>query len=232
MKKYLLMVLCLVLLLSAAGCGKTQEVASVNDEDVDYYVDSDATLDVTTDMDNSFSAEDIYAEFIASKEWAKDDIYAVLPYNETLMEIGDYTIIDFDNDGISELWIDVLDNDSFEFTHGLSAFYTLEGDKVVPVLICNSPGERISGEWISMYYDSLTQRHIIEKGGVFLDENGDYEYSSTYYDYSKGVLDEIIGLYLTGDGTYFINERIVTEEEYEDVKGRFVDPIDWKYSLY
>ena len=178
-----------------------------------------------------FAGPEKYHAFMDSKDWAvyKDDFGAhhlpeLFPTN--------YTIFDFDNNGVEELWLEGY-NYSGMSPYGISGFYTIEAGSVVTLLSLYLSDGSVGGEWLGMYYDTTTNRHVVGVSGHAGGFGGTASWNK-YYDYINGTLTLITELTATDmddEITYEINGEEASKENYERLSDRFTEPKDPKYEL-
>jgi hypothetical protein len=207
------------------------------------------------------NAQEIYYEFMRSKEWRNDDwdLYWFAP--DTEHEITSYKIFDFDGNGVYDLWIEMEDDTGFR-PAGISAFYTIEDGQVKRLLDGSLSGGTMGGDWITTAYDSQTGEHLIGVTG-YMGGFGGRNNWSRYYRYINGELSRAFSIsemsqveinysddeladdtlfyveddspFGSSDGrfitVYRVNDVQVTREVYEQMKARINSPIDERYIL-
>jgi len=202
--------------------------------------------------------EDIYYEFMQSGEWKGDEVWLDEGNLEGQgIEITAYKIFDFDGDGVKELWLEAYDN---EFRrHAYSAFYKIEDGQVKRLLYGVLSGGSMGGDWVTVRYDTYTEKHLLSLIGSFGGFGGR---SSTgkYYEYENGELNEafsMLTMYQTAknyreedlEGLYYVDEdddrepewrtitiyeiddERVTKEAFEQMRERLIEPIDDTFIL-
>lgn len=171
----------------------------------------------------SVDYEAIYNEYMNSGAWNPGVGYV----------IEESEIIDINNDGVPELLLYTKNSESWE---RVSQFCSIKNGRVEALLEGYDCGGTAGGDEVIVMYDTKTSKYVVGTTGIINGYNRCTSWNELY-NYSKGELIRVTKYswdleyfdpdYHFGDDpgitVYKIDDKQVTQEEYEAVFSRFVE---------
>lgn len=160
---------------------ETDVPSSSTDISVDFsenqsedFLDS-SDLTTTASSANDINEAELYREYLTGGGYEK----AISYYNESPSDFKiESCFVDLDEDGTRELLLQITNTEALG-PRGYGTYYLLlglSGEKVVPLAFCTDGGGSGGGSYLSIVYDTQTQKHVLLltdsfRAGIF----------STYY---------------------------------------------------
>ena len=162
-------------------------------------------------------------------------------------ELAEYKLLDFDLDGVTEMWFAMQNPNSY----GVKGYETAEGfctvtdSEVTAVIHGFKSYGSIGGTGIDFAYDTWNDSHVIRRYGSFGGFGGRSE-SLEFFRFVSGTLEKQMeasmqiqnGMSFSGEysdvdisGEYIVDEMQMTESEYSSKLGRFKSPVRSRFVI-
>ena len=196
----------------------------------------------------------LYLAYLESDEWAwMPDPFGERPYEMmnfiaygSKFVISATRILDFDGDGVLDLWFRAQDTDYSESFGGptITGFCTIIDGKVVRLLHGYISGGSIGGNYVTSGYDQETSEHILVLRGFAGGFGGRASYAKCF-SMENGELTELYEIWHThywadweaehgygeDEEIFMVNGEEVSEEIFNKIASRFIDPISQYFVL-
>jgi len=187
----------------------------------------------------------VYLTYMESNAWAwlphpEESRQELLNYNEDgRYKVIAYRILDFDGDGLLDLWLWAIDDESkgCSYTPSISGFYSIMDGKVERLLSGYFSGGSIGGDFITVKYNLETSEHVLVLYGVWGGFGGRAK-TERYYSMQNGKLTELDSLWYVyywatesreEEEKYEVNYEPVSEEVYNQIAAKYTTPVDDQY---
>ena len=183
----------------------------------------------------------LYEAFLETDAW----VYINCPQccgltnvsNNGWFEITAKRILDFDGDGILDLWFRAEDTSGGREV--ITGFATIADGRVVLLLSGYISGGSIGGTFITSAYNQETSQHVIKLRGLIGGFGGRVHYAE-FYSMENGELTLLYSIWheyhrpwghSEAEEIFKVNGEEVSEEVHNQIAGKFIDPVDDYFNL-